>query len=134
MQKDKFIEKIRKQIEKAPLEYKSFPIKVKDLERYNTLYPKATKIIMQDFERISINKIEHQKKQLEAQIKLDKLSQWQGFFVSLCMITSALICGILGKEIVATALIGVSGLGLVKAILPLKTDLKKINNQKTIDK
>lgn len=120
MQEKKIIEKIKKQIENTPLEYKSFPIKVKDLERYNQLYPKATKIIMQDFERISINKVEHQKQQLEAQIKLDKLSQWQGFFVSICMIISALICGILGKEIIASALIGVSSLGLVKAILPFK--------------
>jgi len=130
MEKDKLITKIRNQIEKAPLEYKSFPIKVKDLERYNTLYPKATKIIMQDFERISINKVEHQKNQLEAQIKLDRLSQWQGFILSICMIASALICGILGKEIIATALISVSGLGLVKAILPFKGKNKETQQPK----
>lgn len=130
MEKNKLISKIRKQIENTPLEYKSFPIKAKDLEKYNTLYPKATKIIMQDFERISLNKIEHQQKQLEAQIKLDRLSQWQGFFASICMIISALICGILGKEIIATALIGVSGLGLVKAILPFKGKNKEIQQSK----
>ncbi|HSQ97906.1 MAG TPA: hypothetical protein VLL98_04265 [Rickettsiales bacterium] len=131
MQEKKFIEKIKKQIENAPLEYKSFPIKVKDLERYNQLYPKATKIILQDFERISINKVEHQKQQLEAQIKLDKISQWQGFFVSIFMIISALICGILGREIIASALIGVSSLGLVKAILPFKGK-NKDNNKPSV--
>ncbi|MDD2840386.1 MAG: hypothetical protein PHY80_04675 [Rickettsiales bacterium] len=130
MKREKFIEKIKNKIQNASLEYKSFPIKVKDLEKFNTLYPKATKIILKDFERISINKIEHQKKQLEAQIKLDKLSQWQGFFVSLCMIISALICGILGKEIIATALIGISSLGLVKAILPFKGKNKENQQSK----
>lgn len=132
MKKDKVISKLRKQIENTPLEYKSFPIRVKDLEKYNTLYPKAAKIIIQDFERISLNKVEHQKRQLEAQIKLDRLSQWQGFFASICMIISALICGILGKEIIATALIGISGLGLVKAILPFKGKNKEIQQPKNL--
>lgn len=115
---EKILDKCKINYEK--LEYKSFPIKAKELEKYNNLYPKASKIILQDFERNSIHKVEYQNQQLQAQIKLDKISQWQGFFVSIFMIISALICGILGKEIIATALIGASSLGLVKAILPIK--------------
>ena len=128
---EKILEKYK--INNENLEYKSFPIKAKELEKYNSLYPKASKIILKDFERNSIHKIEYQKKQLEAQIKLDKISQWQGFFVSIFMIVSALICGISGKEIIATALIGASSLGLVKAILPIKNKNKNLNKNKLLD-
>ena len=58
MEENKIIEKVRKKYKDTPLEYKSFPIKAKDLEKYNSLYPKAAKIILQDFERMSIERVE----------------------------------------------------------------------------
>lgn len=125
MEENKIVEKARKKYK--DIEYKSFPIKAKDLEKYNSLYPKAAKIILQDFERTSICKAEYQKKSLEAQIKIDKLAQWQGFIVSIIMIISAVFCGFFGQEVVASTLVGVSSLGLVKAILPSKIKDKKTN-------
>ena len=126
MNNSKILQRAKTKLENINLlEYKSFPIRAKELEKYNILYPKAAKIILQDFERVSINKIEQQKKSLEAQISMDRLSQWQGFIVSLVMIISAVVCGFFGKELVATTLIGVSALGLVKAILPYKNKIKK---------
>lgn len=126
MNNSKILQRAKTKLENIDLlEYKSFPIRAKELEKYNILYPKAAKIILQDFERVSINKIEQQKKSLEAQISMDRLSQWQGFIVSLVMIISAVVCGFFGKELVATTLIGVSALGLVKAILPYKNKIKK---------
>lgn len=125
------LEKLKHQIEKKRNinEYKSFPIKAKELERYNKLYPKAAKIILQDFERTSISKVEYNKKSLEAQINIDKLSQWQGFFVSIITIFSAVICGIFNQQVVASTLVGVSAIGLVKAILPIKhKEKKEVNN------
>lgn len=121
------IKEIKNQYKSTDLEieYKSFPIKAKDLEKYNALYPKAAKIILKDFERISISKVEYKKRFLEAQIKIDRLAQWQGFIVSIIMIIGAVICGIFNQEVVASALIGVSALGLVKAILPIKNKTKK---------
>lgn len=112
------------------MEYKSFPIKAKELEKYNSLYPKAAKIILQDFERMSINKIEYQKKSLEAKIKIDKLAQWQGFIACLVMVIGAVICGYLKQDITASILVSVSAIGLVKAILPIKAE----NNKKNIFK
>lgn len=127
MEENKLIEKVRKKYKDSYLEYKSFPIKAKDLEKYNILYPKAAKIILEDFERISLNKVEYNKKSLEAQINIDRLAQWQGFIVCITMIISAVICGFFKQEIVASTLVGVSALGLVKAILPTKTkDKNKI--------
>lgn len=126
MEENKIINKIRKKYGSSILEYKSFPIKAKDLEKYNSLYPKAAKIILQDFERMSISKVEYQKKSLEAQIKIDKLAQWQGFIVSITMIIGAVFCGYFKQEIVASTLVGVSAIGLVKAILPSK--IKNGNN------
>lgn len=124
------IEKIKTTLE-ANLEYKSFPISVKDLEKYNNLYPKAAKIILQDFERISLGRVEHQRKALEAKISLDRLCQWQGFAVSVIMIIGAVICGYFKQEIVAGTLVGVSALGLVRAILPSKgkekSEIEKLN-------
>lgn len=128
MEENKIVEKTRKKIEQNLMEYKSFPIKAKDLEKYNSLYPKAAKIILQDFERISLETIEHRKKSLEAKISMDKLAQWQGFAVSIVMILSAVACGFCGQEIVASTLVGVSAIGLVKAILPLKKADKNNNN------
>ena len=126
MNNSKILQRAKTKLENINLlEYKSFPIRAKELEKYNILYPKAAKIILQDFERVSINKIEQQKKSLEAQISMDRLSQWQGFIVSLVMIISAVVCGFFGKELVATTLIGVSALGLVKAIFPYKNKIKK---------
>ena len=124
---NKIIQKIQKKLEEDSMEYKSFPIKAKDLEKYNSLYPKAAKIILQDFERISINKVEYQKKSLEAKIKLDKLAQWQGFIVCLIMIFSAVFCSFINQTIVASTFIGVSAIGLVKAILPIKNEEKNKN-------
>ena len=121
---NKIIKKLQKKLQENPMEYKSFPIKAKDLEKYNSLYPKASKIILQDFERMSINKVEYQKKSLDAKIKIDKLAQWQGFVVCLIMIFSAVICSYLNQPIVASTFIGVSAIGLVKAILPIKTEEK----------
>lgn len=121
---NKIIKKLQKKLQENPMEYKSFPIKAKDLEKYNSLYPKAAKIILQDFERMSINKVEYQKKSLDAKIKIDKLAQWQGFVVCLIMIFSAVICSYLNQPIVASTFIGVSAIGLVKAILPIKTEEK----------
>ncbi len=128
MEENKIIEKVKKKYKDTPLEYKSFPIKAKDLEKYNSLYPKAAKIILQDFERMSIERVEYQRKSLEAQIKIDKLAQWQGFIVSIVMIISAVFCGFFGQEVVASTLVGVSSLGLVKAILPSKIKEKKSIN------
>ena len=122
---DKVINKAKQKLEENIVEYKSFPIKAKELEKYNSLYPKAAKIILQDFERISIAKAEYQKKSLEAQINIDKLAQWQGFIVCIVMIISAVICGFFKQEVVASTLVGVSALGLVKAILPIKAKDKK---------
>ena len=121
---NKIIKRLQKKLEDNSIEYKSFPIKAKDLEKYNSLYPKAAKIILQDFERVSINKIEYQKKSLDAKIKIDKLAQWQGFIVCLIMIFSAVVCSYLNQQIVASTFIGVSAIGLVKAILPLKSEEK----------
>lgn len=128
MEENKIIEKVKKKYKDTPLEYKSFPIKAKDLEKYNSLYPKAAKIILQDFERMSIERVEYQRKSLEAQIKIDKLAQWQGFIVSIVMIISAVFCGFFGQEVVASTLVGVSSLGVVKAILPSKIKEKKSIN------
>ena len=125
MEENKIIEKVRKKYKDSALEYKSFPIKAKDLEKYNTLYPKAAKIILQDFERMSIGRVEYQKRSLEAQITMDKLAQWQGFIVCIVMIISAVFCGFFGQELVASTLVGVSALGLVKAILPTKNKIKE---------
>ncbi len=125
MEENKIIEKVRKKYKDSTLEYKSFPIKAKDLEKYNTLYPKAAKIILQDFERMSIGRIEYQKRSLEAQIAMDRLAQWQGFIVCITMIISAVFCGFFGQEVVASTLVGVSALGLVKAILPIKNKNKE---------
>lgn len=106
--------------EEKKLEHKSFPIKAKELERYNKLYPQAAKIILKEFEQSSREKIEYNRKNLEAKIVLDKLSQWQGFFVSLTMVCGAVICGICGQSMIAGTLVGVSAIGIVKAILPYK--------------
>ena len=125
---NKIIKKLQKKLQENPMEYKSFPIKAKDLEKYNSLYPKAAKIILQDFERMSINKVEYQKKSLDAKIKIDKLAQWQGFIVCLIMIFSAVICSYLNQPIVASTFIGVSAIGLAKAILPIKNEEKNKNN------
>ena len=125
MEENKIIEKVRKKYKDTPLEYKSFPIKAKDLEKYNSLYPKAAKIILQDFERMSIERVEYQRKSLEAQIKIDKLAQWQGFIVSIVMIISEVFCGFFGQEVVASTLVRVSSLRIVKAILPSKIKDKK---------
>ena len=125
MEENKIIEKVRKKYKDLNLEYKSFPIKARDLEKYNTLYPKAAKIILQDFERVSIGKVEYQKRSQEAQISIDKLAQWQGFIVCIVMIVSAVFCGFFGQEIVASTLVGVSAIGLVKAILPIKSKNKE---------
>lgn len=125
---NKTINKIKKKLEYNFMEYKSFPIKAKDLEKYNSLYPKAAKIILQDFERTSINRVEYQKTYLDAKIKMDKLAQWQGFIVCLVMIFGAVICGYLRQEITASILVGVSAIGLVKAILPIKIE-DKYNHQ-----
>lgn len=122
---EKIIKKAKQKLEENMLEYKSFPIKAKDLEKYNNLYPKAAKIILQDFERMSITKADYQKKSLEAQINIDRLAQWQGFIVCIVMIISAVICGFFKQEIVASTLVGVSALGLVKAILPSKNKCKE---------
>ena len=120
------INKIHDRLKNNCMEYKSFPIKARELEKYNSLYPKAAKIILQDFERMSINKVEYQKRSLEAKIKMDKLAQWQGFIVCLFMIIGAVICGYLKQEITASILVSVSAIGLVKAILPTKQE----NNNK----
>ena len=88
---NKVINKIQEKLKNNCMEYKSFPIKARELEKYNSLYPKAAKIILQDFERMSINKVEYQKRSLEAKIKMDKLAQWQGFIFCLLMIISAVI-------------------------------------------
>ncbi len=124
---NKIIQKFQKKLEENSMEYKSFPIKAKDLEKYNSLYPKAAKIILQDFERMSINKVEYQKKSLDAKIKMDKLAQWQGFIVCLVMIFSAVFCSYFNQPLVASTFIGVSAIGLVKAILPIKNEEKNKN-------
>ena len=119
---NKVINKIQEKLKNNCMEYKSFPIKARELEKYNSLYPKAAKIILQDFERMSINKVEYQKRSLEAKIKMDKLAQWQGFIVCLFMVIGAVICGYLKQEITASILVSVSAIGLVKAILPTKQE------------
>lgn len=92
----------------------------KELERYNKLYPKAAEIILKDFERISQYRLGHNKTVLDAQIKLDKIAQWQGFLVSILMILGAILCAFLKQNGIGVALVGVSALGIVKALLPRK--------------
>lgn len=113
---------INKNLYKIPeiIEYKSFPFSAEELKKYNKLYNKGAEIILKDFERMSKLKIEYNIKYLEAKIKIDKLSQWQGFFISVLMIVGAVICGILQQAIIGSALAGATTLGIIKAILPKK--------------
>ena len=91
-----------------------------ELEKYSNLHPKFVEILLKDFERNSKLREKCNKDMLKAQIELDRKSQNHGFFVSILMIIGAMFCAYYKQTIIGSALVGVSVLGIIKALLPNK--------------
>lgn len=96
-----------------------------DLEKYNSVYPEASKIILEAFKNQTETRNYIEKKSVETSVYLAKAGLWMGFILSLIFLTAGSFLTYLGYEKI--------GIAIISLIILLSTVfvLRKIKGDKS---